>query len=142
MRFVRWIFLLAGIYGMPVVLTSFFREQQIGVDTPPPITHPEYYYGFLAVTLAWQVAFFIIASDPARFRPLMPVAVLEKLLFGVIIAALYLLGRTGVSMFVAGMIDLGWGVLFLIAWWLIRPQATEVTSVQSPVTSRGSATGH
>jgi hypothetical protein len=135
MRFARWTFLLAGIYGMPVVLTSFFREQEIGADTPPPITHPEYYYGFLAVTLAWQVAFFIIASDPARYRPLMPAAIVEKLLFAAVIAVLYAQGRTGVSMFVAGMIDLVIGVLFVVAWWLTRPEATAVTSDQSPVTS-------
>ena len=130
MRFARWVFLLAGIYGMPVVLTSFFREQQIGVDTPPPITHPEYFYGFLAVTLAWQVAFFIIAGDPARYRPLMPPAVLEKLLFAAVIAVLYVQGRTGISMFVAGMIDLVIGVLFLAAWWLTRPEQRSTSNVQ------------
>lgn len=131
MRFARWTFLLAGIYGMPVVLTNFFQEQQIGVDRPPPITHPEYFYGFLSVTLAWQVVFFIIAGDPARYRPLMPVAaLLEKFLFAAIVAVLYTQGRTGVTMFAAGMIDLVWGVLFLVAWWLTRVRQTAVTSDQ------------
>ena len=136
MRLARWIFLLAGIYGMPVVLTSFFREQQIGIDTPPPITHPEYFYGFLSVTLAWQVVFFIIASDPARYRPLMPVAaLLEKFLFAAIVAYFYMQGQLGVSMFAAGMIDLAWGILFLVAWWLTRPQERAVTSGQSPASN-------
>lgn len=34
-------------------------ESRNGIDFPPPINHPEYYYGFIGVAIAWQVAFII-----------------------------------------------------------------------------------
>jgi ribonuclease Z len=36
--------------------------------TPPPITHPGFYHGFATVTLAWQIAFILIARDSVRLR--------------------------------------------------------------------------
>src|SRR5712691_7809563 len=79
MRFARRVFVTAGIWGLLVVPPLYFLFDTIGRQNPPAITHPEYYYGFTSVTLAWQFAFFVIASDPARFRPLMPPAIAEKL---------------------------------------------------------------
>jgi hypothetical protein len=43
----------------------------ISRNDPPAITHPGFYYGFVSVGLAWQVAFFVIARDPVRFRLMM-----------------------------------------------------------------------
>ena len=63
----------------------YFLEGRIGRDTPPPITHPEFFYGFLGVAVAWQAAFLVIARDPVRFRPLMVPAVLEKAAFALAI---------------------------------------------------------
>jgi hypothetical protein len=47
MTFARWTFRLAAIYGLIVLLPFYGLEQRIGHDTPPPITHPEYFYGFI-----------------------------------------------------------------------------------------------
>src|SRR5262249_29225926 len=69
-RFARVVFLVAGIYGMVVLAPGFFTERALAQRMPPAITHPEFYYGFFGVALAWQVAFLIIARDPERFRPL------------------------------------------------------------------------
>ena len=66
MRFARWIFLVAGIFGVLLVLPMYLLEAQIGRDLPPAITHPEYYYGFLGVALACQLLFLIVARDPHR----------------------------------------------------------------------------
>lgn len=54
MKFAKLVFLVAGIYGLIVVLPQYFLESKVGVDSPPPITHPEFYYGFIGVTAAWQ----------------------------------------------------------------------------------------
>src|SRR5215211_2629811 len=78
MRFARIVFLIAGIYGLIVLVPQFFLERRIGEDTPPPITHPEFFYGFICVAIAWQVLFLILSRDPVRYRPMMIPAMLEK----------------------------------------------------------------
>ena len=66
MVFARRVFGVAGIYGLLVLLPQYFTEAKTGADFPPPITHPEYYYGFVGVAVAWQVLFLILARDPHR----------------------------------------------------------------------------
>src|SRR3954468_4506604 len=83
MRFARWVFRIAGIYGLIVLLPQYFLKERIGRDDPPAITHPEYFYAFVGVTVAWQVAFLVIAQDPVRYRLMMLPAVLEKAGFAV-----------------------------------------------------------
>ena len=116
MKFAKRLFLLAGIYGLVVLLPQYFLEAKTGQDFPPPITHPEYYYGFIGVAVACQVLFLIIARDPVRYRQMMIPAMLEKASFGVACVILFLLGR--VSSFLLGfaIVDLILGLLFLVAY--------------------------
>ena len=88
-RFARWVFLVAGVYGVLVVLPQYSLEARIARDFPPPITHPEYFYGFIGVALAWQVAFLLISRDVQRYRLMMLPAILEKVTFGVAAVLLY-----------------------------------------------------
>src|SRR6186713_1645507 len=92
-RFARRVFTGAGIYGLIVLVPQYFLAARIGADTPPPITHQEYFYGFIGVAVAWQFVFLLIGRDPERYRPLMIPAVLEKLAFGVPAIILYTQGR-------------------------------------------------
>jgi hypothetical protein len=116
MRLARWVFLLAGVSGILVVVPPYFLERQTGEDYPPPINHPEYYYGFFGVTLAWQVLFLVIASDPVRYRLVMLPAMLEKAGFAGAMWLLYAAGRIpGVWVGFAAM-DTTWLVLFLVAY--------------------------
>jgi hypothetical protein len=115
MTFARRLFLIAGIYGLLVLVPQFFLEDRLGRDFPPAITHPEHFYGFLGVAVAWQVAFLVIARDPVRFRPIMVPAVLEKASFGFAAVALFLRGRVPVVVLIFGLIDLTLGALFLVA---------------------------
>jgi hypothetical protein len=116
MKFAKLTFLLAGIYGLIALLPLYFMEQQTGRDYPPPITHPEYYYGFTGVAVAWQLAFLVMSRDPVRYRRLMPVAVVEKASFFIPVIVLYLQHRLSSFMLAAGSIDGLLGVLFLIAY--------------------------
>jgi hypothetical protein len=124
MVFARRTFLIAGVYGLVVLLPMYLLEGRIGRDAPPPITHPEFFYGFLGVAVAWQAAFLVIARDPVRFRPLMLPAVLEKASFGLPAIALWLGGRLAGSMLAAGLIDLAMGVLFVVAY-LRTPEGSQ-----------------
>ena len=115
-RFASRVYTIAGVYGLIVMLPQYFLEERIGRDTPPPITHPEYFYGFIGIVVVWQLAFLVIARDPARYRGLMPVTVLEKLAFAVPVALLYAQGRVSApTLFFAG-IDLVLGLLFFLSW--------------------------
>ena len=49
MKFAKRVFLVAGVYGVIVIVPMYFAEGRIGRDHPPAITHPEFYYGFLGV---------------------------------------------------------------------------------------------
>jgi hypothetical protein len=117
MIFARWTFLLGGIWGILVLSPLFFLENWIGAEDPPPITHPEYFYGFLAIGLVWQVVFLVIGYDPPRHRPVMIPSFLEKAGFAAACAALFAAGRVPAPVLAAGLLDLAWGVLFLIAYW-------------------------
>ncbi len=116
MRRVRRIFQLAGVYGVAILVPQFFLENRLGRDFPPAINHPEFYYGFLGVAFAWQVLFFVIASDPRRFRPVMIPAILEKLGFGLATLALFLHGRVATAILMAGLVDCVFAFLFFQAF--------------------------
>jgi hypothetical protein len=115
-RFARLTFLAAGLYGLAVLLPQFFLLEQNGRDYPPPINHPEYYYGFVGLAVAWQFVFLIISRDPSRYRPLMLPAVLEKLAWGVPVTILFAQGRVAAPVFATGLIDLTLCALFAAAY--------------------------
>ena len=83
MRFGKWVFLLAGASGILMIVPPYFLERHTSEQYPPPITHPEFYYGFFGVTLAWQVMFLVIGSNPIRYRTAMLPAMIEKASFAV-----------------------------------------------------------
>ena len=43
MLFAKCVFVVAGVYGLAVLLPQYFLEARTGRDCPPAITHPEYY---------------------------------------------------------------------------------------------------
>jgi hypothetical protein len=116
MKFARVVFLVAGIYGLIVLVPQFFLERRIGEDTPPPITHPEFFYGFICVAVAWQVLFLILSRDPIRYRPMMIAAMLEKIGFPIAVLVLYLQGREAPTIFIPAGLDLVLLILFIAAY--------------------------
>ncbi|HJV22996.1 MAG TPA: hypothetical protein VJ570_09870 [Holophagaceae bacterium] len=118
--FARRVYFGAAVYGILALLPNYFLEARVGRDFPPAITHPEYFYGFIGVALAWQLVFLAMAKDPLRFRALMPVSILEKLSFGLPALGLFLRGRTNAAVLGFGLIDLTLGALFLTAYLRTR----------------------
>jgi hypothetical protein len=116
MKFARVLFNCAGAWGLLVLTLMYFMYSKVGEYSPPPPTHPELYYGFMGVTLAWQLAFFVIASDPARFRPMIIPSVMEKLSYVIAVVILYSQSRITVAQLSTGAPDALLCLLFVIAF--------------------------
>lgn len=117
MRFARTVFWIAGIWGVLVLAPLYFMFNLIGRNDPPAITHPGFFYGFAGTALAWQIAFFIIATNPARYRALMIPSVFVKFSYASAVLILVMQGRMRSSDLVFGGIDLVLGVLFVLAYF-------------------------
>ena len=122
MRFAKIVFWIAGIWGVLVLAPLYFMFDLIGRQDPPPITHPGFFYGFVGAGLVWQIVFFVIATDPARYRPLMIPSLLEKVSYVAPVVVLVLQGRMHPSDLVFVGSDLLLGVLFTVAYFKTRPR--------------------
>ncbi len=97
-------------------------EGKIGRDTPPPITHPEYFYGFLGAGLAWQVLFLVLSADPVRYRAMILPSILEKVSYGVALIVLYSQHRLPLPVLAIGSVDWIFAFLFLAAYFKTKPR--------------------
>ena len=125
MKFASRAFLIAGIYGLIVLIPQYFTEVKTGRDYPPAITHPEYYYGFLGVAISWQIAFLVISRDPLRYRAMMIPCILEKITFGVAVVLLFLQQRTSSMTLSFSIVDLILAAVFTLVY--LRTAPNEVT---------------
>jgi hypothetical protein len=116
MRFAKIVFWIAGIWGVLVITPLYFMFDLISRNDPPPITHPGFFYGFAGAALAWQIAFFFIAKNPVRYRPLMIPSIFEKLSYGAAVVILVLQGRMHRSDLVFGAVDLLLGAMFVFSY--------------------------
>jgi hypothetical protein len=124
MKFAKFVFRVAAIWGVLIITPLYFMFALIGRNDPPPITHPGFFYGFVGGALAWQIAFFFIASDPVRYRPLMIPSLFEKFSFGVAVVILVLQARMHSSDLLFAGTDLLLGVLFVVAYLKTPPRAS------------------
>ncbi len=124
MKFARIVFWIACVWGLLVITPLYFMLDLIGRKDPPPITHPGFFYGFVGTALAWQIAFFLIARDPVRHRPLMIPSVFEKFAYGTAVGILVAQGRMHSSDMVFGVVDLILGTLFVMAYLKTPARAT------------------
>jgi len=121
-KFAKIVFWIAGMWGLAIITPLYFLFDLIGQKDPPPITHPGFFYGFVGVALAWQVAFCYIATDPVRFRPLMIPSVLEKATYAIAVVTLVLQNRMHSSDLVFAATDSLLGLLFVIAYLKTPPR--------------------
>jgi len=116
MLFAKRVFTVAGIYGILVLAPMYFMEARISAQQPPAITHPDLYYGFIGCALVFQLVYFLIARDPVRYRPLMVVGMLEKVVYTLPVILLYLQGRVYPSTLYMSLVDPVFGLLFFAAY--------------------------
>jgi hypothetical protein len=124
MKFAKFTFYIAGIYGLLVITPLYFIFDKIGQQDPPPITHPGFYYGFVGCALAWQLAFLVIATDPIRFRLMMLPAIVEKITYAIAIPILYSQHRVHPADLALSSIDALFSILFLISFLRTKPHST------------------
>ena len=116
MRFAKIVFIAAGVWGIVVLTPLYFLFDITGRQYVPPEVYPHFFYGFLSVTMAWQIAFLVIGSNPVRFRPLMIPSIIEKLGYVVTIAMLHGQARISTADATAAVPDVLLAVLFIMAF--------------------------
>jgi hypothetical protein len=117
MTFAKIVFRIAAVFGVLVLTPLYFMFDLVGRQDPPPITHPQFYYGFVGVALVWQFVYFMVGTDPVRFRPMIVPATLAKGSYVGTLLVLYLQDRISPVQTATGVPDALLGVLFLIAFF-------------------------
>lgn len=121
MKSSRIVYGIAAVYGFLTLPPLYFLLARIGKDAPPPVSHPEFYFGFVGLALLWQFFFVLIAKNPARYRPIMLIAIFEKFIYTVPAVILYQFGQLHVNGMWPALIDPLFGILFIWAYLWTRP---------------------
>ena len=106
--FASRIFRASAVYGVLVLTPSYL----VPVPDPWRLSH----FGFVGIALVFQGVFWIISRDPLRYIALIPLCIMEKLVFGVPAIALLSLGKADPVAGLFGGLDLLWAAMFAIAW--------------------------
>lgn len=124
MKFAKIVFAIAGVWGILVLTPLFFLVDLTGRKYAPPGSYPHFFYGFFALAMVFQFVFFIIASDPARFRPMIIAAILEKAAYVAVCGVLYSRGQITLTDASTCFADCILGILFICAYFTTRPKAS------------------
>jgi hypothetical protein len=116
LKFARIVFSVAAAYGFLVLTPLYFLLDKLGQAAPPAVNHPEFYYGFVGLALVWQPVFVLIATNPMRYRPIMPIAIFEKFVYTVPVLILYSQGKLAANVLGPSLVDPIFGLLFLAAY--------------------------
>jgi len=131
MKFAKVVFWIAGVWGILILTPLYFMYELIGRQDPPPITHPQFFYAFISVAMVWQFVFFVIATNPARFRPMILMSVFEKLSYVLTVSVLYLRGLTTLARSITALPDAVLAVLFVLAFIKVG-SAKSASSITAP----------
>jgi hypothetical protein len=116
MKFARVVFVAAGIWGIVVLTPLYFLVDVTGRQYPTPAVYPHFFFGFVSVAIAWQIAFLLIGANPERFRLLMIPAILEKSGWVVTLAVLWAGSRISSLDAASAVPDALLGLLFVAAF--------------------------
>jgi hypothetical protein len=116
----RNIFRASGIYGILILAPQLFREKAF-VLPGLPMNHPEFFYGFFIVSLAFQFVFLMISSDPVRYRPMIFAGLAEKGGYAVACILLFVHHRMAPDFFILYSVDILFLCLFAYSYIIIKP---------------------
>jgi len=111
MKFAKWTFLIAGLFGLVTTIPLAFAEKRMSVQ------QPEFYYGFVFLDICLQIIYIIISTSPIRFRPIMIPAFLAKASGTIALTWLYLVNRVSSQWIAIGTVDGIFAILFLIGYF-------------------------
>jgi hypothetical protein len=117
MKLAKWIFLIAGIFGLMCMIPLVFAEKMMGVK------QPEFYYGFVFLDICWQILYIFVSSNPIRHRLMMIPAFLAKGSGTIALTWLYLQGRVSGQWIAIGAVDGVFAVLFLVAYFATHEES-------------------
>jgi hypothetical protein len=121
MRLARFVFIGAGIWGIAVLTPLYWLIDISGRRYAVPTDYPQFFYGFIGVAIAWQIAFLMIGSNPARFRMFMIPAMLEKFGYASTLLFQYSQSRISALDMQPAIPDGLLGLLFVAAFLRTRP---------------------
>jgi len=124
MKSTRWIFLIAGILGLLLVIPVAYNLITSGQELLPNFESTGLFvYVFLFQYTCWQIFFFIISRDPARYRPMMILAFLVEVSMPFNSIWLYFYGlKPWIFLTIVSLI---FALLFLIAFWMIGRESSQ-----------------
>ena len=117
MKLAKWIYLVAGVFGLLVTAPMALAEKAIEQIMPPAVNHPEFFYGFVFLNACWQVLYLFLSTDPIRYRPMMIPSFLAKVSGVAALTWLSLQGRISSQWTVTIIVDGIWALLFVVAFW-------------------------
>ena len=122
MKFARWTFLIASIFGLlpviPFLRAALFDEP----DFLPEIgSMGLFFYIFIVQFVCWQIFYILISRDPARYRPLMILAFFVELIGAINPIWLYFYGYK--LWILIAILNILFALLFLVAFYLTGREA-------------------
>lgn len=110
----RWLFIVAAIWNWgAAVQFSFWHAPIFALLKMEPINHPSIMQLAMALVFAFGVAFYFVSRDISKNHDIVKVGIIEKLLAFVVFGYHYLFGSLSVVIFLCGVVDLVFGILFL-----------------------------
>ena len=126
MTFAKFVFIGAGIWALTVLAPLYALIDITGRRYVAPTQYPQFFYGFLAVAIAWQVAFLVVGTNPARFRTLMIPCIIEKLSYVATLILFFASDRISALDAQPAWPDGLLGLLFIVAFVVTRPPVSHV----------------
>lgn len=114
--FARRVFQAAAVWGLLVIPLGYAAYLTGSDASLSAIARPEIVHGFFLLAFAWQLVFALVSTDPLRYRPLIPLAIIEKIPFATVTFWLFSKGQVDGTMLFLGSMDALFGTLFAIAW--------------------------
>jgi len=118
MKLARWVFFSAGVFGFALILPLAYSLLSSQDSMFPAGATGLAFYGYVFQFTCWQILYFLVSTDPARYRPLMIPALLAMITTPLFPVWAYVYG---IRFWPAILVLTGvLACLFVLAFWLTK----------------------